>query len=373
MNKTIEQEEYYLLALHFIKGLGPIKANSLLAHFGSSKQIFAADKKELSSLPTPIHRKIAEQIMAKSSFEMVEKEMDFCHKNDIQIVSILDSDYPARLKALEDKPIILFKKRNIFPAQKRVLSIVGTRKSTEYGHRFLEQLFDELNGIKDLCVVSGLALGIDQKAHQLSIKNHIPTLAVMGLGLDKIYPAQNTNLANHILKENGGWMTETSSQDKISQGVFPRRNRLIAGLCDALLVVETDVKGGSVITAQLANEYDRDIFALPGRVSDAQSRGCNELIKNNLAVLVNTPQDLIESMNWYGNSNKHIPKTIEIDFVGSAMEKKIIDLIRQQPKIEFEKLIVQSNIEHSQLVETLLNLELEGIIHALPGNKYEIL
>lgn len=369
----ISEEDFHLMALQAIDGLGPIKANLLLKAFDHPKEIFSASRKELKTKCPVLHEDIVKQIIDKLTFNEVETELKFCEKHKVEVITYYNENYPVRLHLLEDKPLVLFKRGNILPKIKRSLAIVGTRKSTEYGHKFLEQLFDDLKDIKNLITVSGLALGIDQKAHALSVKNNIPTLAVMGLSLDKIYPAQNTNLAKSILEAEGGWISETSSQSKTSQGVFPRRNRLIAGLCDALIAVETDIKGGSVITALLANDYGKDVFAVPGRISDAQSRGCNDLIKKNLASLVNTPKDLIEAMSWDTHTNKKIPKTLEVDFEGTSMQKNVLDVIRKTPKIELEKLMIQSQLEHGQLVETLLELELQGMINTLPGNKYELI
>jgi DNA processing protein len=369
----ISEEDFHLMALQAIDGLGPIKANLLLKAFEQPQDVFLASRKDLRTKCPMIHEDIIKQIIDKLTFNEVETELKFCEKHKVEVITYYNENYPVRLHLLEDKPLVLFKRGNILPKIKRSLAIVGTRKSTEYGHKFLEQLFDELKEIKNLITVSGLALGIDQKAHALSVKNNIPTLAVMGLSLDKIYPSQNTNLANSILEAEGGWISETSSQSKTSQGVFPRRNRLIAGLCDGLIAVETDIKGGSVITALLANDYGKDVFAVPGRISDAQSRGCNDLIKKNLASLVNTPKDLIEAMSWDTHTNKKIPKTLELDFEGTSMQKNVLDVIRKTPKIELEKLLFQSQLEHGQLVETLLQLELQGMINTLPGNKYELI
>jgi len=369
----ISQEDFYLMALQAIDGLGPIKSNMLLKGFSKPSEIFKASKRDLKQAAGSLGEDILNQIVKKSSLEEVDIELKFCEKNQIEIISYHSENYPVRLHLMEDKPLVLYKKGNVYPKIKRSLAIVGTRKSTEYGHKFLDQLFDELISIKNLCVISGLALGIDQKAHALCVKHKIPTLAVMGLSLDRIYPAQNTNLAKAILAEDGGWISETSSQSKTSQGVFPRRNRLIAGLCDAILVVETDVKGGSVITALLANDYGKDVFALPGRTTDAQSRGCNDLIKKHLASLVNTPKDMIEAMSWHTYTNKNLPRTLELDFEGTSTQKNVLEVIRKFPKIDWENLMHQAQLDYGQLVEALLELELQGVIHALPGNKYELI
>lgn len=373
MNLHLQNEEFHLLALQSIEGLGAIKSNILLNHYKSATEIFNLSKKELIEIGNGINKAIVDQIVYKSSFAKAENEYKFCQKNQIDIISSLNPHYPARLKHLPDKPHIIFKKGEIYPLVKKSLAIVGTRKSTEYGHRFLDNLFEELKTVKELCIISGLALGVDQKAHNLSVKHKIPTIGVMGLALDKIYPTQNYNLAQSILKEGGGWLTETSSQDKTVQGLFPKRNRLIAGLCDAILVVETDLKGGSVITAHLANDYERDVFALPGRTTDAQSRGCNDLIQKNIATMVNSPTDIIDYMSWNTKTNKKVPKAMEIDFEGTANQKAVIGCIRKFPRIEFEKLLIETNLEHGILVEILLGLELDEMINTLPGNKYELI
>ncbi len=370
---TLSEEDFYLLALNSVEGIGSIRANILLNKFETSKNIFDAKFSKTNSDIQSIPSKILDQIISKSTLEAAEREILFCEKHKIEIVTINSSEYPSRLKIMDDKPLVLFKKGSIYPGIKRTIGIVGTRKSTDYGHKFLDNFFEELKSIRDICVISGCAYGIDHKAHSLSIDHKIPTIAVMGLALNKIYPSQNTNLANSILRENGGWMTETNSNDIATQGVFPRRNRIIAGLSDVLLVVETDIKGGSIITAKLANEYNKDVFALPGRVTDAQSRGCNDLIQKNMAQIINSPYDIIDFMNWSTKSNKKLSKTVEIDFLGSVIQKKVLELIRIHPKIDLENIIMKADLSHGQIIETLLELELEGLIRILSGNKYELI
>jgi DNA processing protein len=370
---NLSEEDFYLIALNTVEGIGAIRANLLLDKFTNSKQVFEANRSQISSGTRSIPDKVLNQILTKSTLISAEKEVEFCLKNQIDIISIHNQQYPSRLRFMEDRPLVLYKKGNIHPKIKKTIAIVGTRKSTDYGHRFLDNFFQELTEIKDIAVISGLAYGIDYKAHQLSIDHNIPTIAVMGLALDKIYPAAHTNLAKNILKHDGGWLTETSTHDIATQGVFPRRNRIIAGLSDALLIVETDMKGGAVITAHLANDYNREVFALPGRLNDPQSRGCNNLIKNNLAQIVNSPYDIIEQMGWEEKTNKKISLAIELDFEGPTSQKKCLELIRMNPKIELERLMLETKYSHSELVESLLELELGGLIVALPGNKYELI
>jgi DNA processing protein len=217
-----------------------------------------------------------------------------------------------------------------------------------------------------------LAQGIDSKAHWASIKYEIPTVAVMAISLGQIYPAINKRLSEKILEKNGGWITETSSQETASAGLFPRRNRIIAALSDATFVVETNLKGGSIITAKLANEYHRDVFALPGRYNDNFSKGSNALIQNNQAVLVNSPEDIINYMNWGEKSLRKINPNIEIPFEGSTYQKKVLELIRNTPQINIERLNIEMQNEIGSLAEALVNLELSGYIRSKAGNQYEI-
>lgn len=368
-----ENEHFVMLALSFVEGIGIHRANQLLSYFGSAKNIFEADKLDLAS-QSYLSKNIVSQIQSKTSWKQAEIEIAFAKKNDIKIINYLHPEYPKRLIPLDDKPIVLYKKGNVHPEIKKSLAIVGTRKSSEYGGKFLEHLFEELASIPSLAIISGLAQGIDYKAHMLAVKKGIPTVGVMGLALNSIFPAGHTKLAKEMLEKEGGWITETSSQDKLSPGLFPRRNRIIAAMCDALFVVETNIKGGSMITAQLAMDYNKEIFALPGRYNDSFSKGCNHLIQNNMAALVNTPQDILTYMNWDGKSNKAVPKNIEIDFEGTALQKELVEIIRKTPLVDIEKLtnVVVNRFTSGEMLEALITLELDGIIRTLPGNKYEI-
>jgi|694.fasta_scaffold62036_2 DNA processing protein len=368
-----ENEHFLMLALSFVEGIGIHRANQLLANFRSAKNIFDADKLDLAS-QSYLSKNIIAQIQSKDSWKQAEIEIAFAKKNDIKIINYLHPEYPKRLIPLDDKPIVLYKKGNIHSDIKKSLAIVGTRKSSEYGGKFLEHLFEELGSLKSLAIISGMAQGIDYKAHTMAVKKGIPTVGVMGIALNSIFPAAHTKLAKELLEQNGGWITETSSQDKLSPGLFPRRNRIIAAMCDALFVVETNLKGGSMITAQLAMDYNKEIFALPGRYNDSFSKGCNHLIQNNMAALVNTPQDILTYMNWDGSSNKAVPNNIEIDFEGTALQKKLIEIIRKTPKVDIEKLTMLAGDRYTsgEMAEALITMELDGIIRTLPGNKYEI-
>lgn len=369
-NLTISNEDYLLLALSFVEGIGVIRAHQLLRHFESIESVYKAKWIDFAAIG--FNKKIVDQIISKSTFQKADTELEFAFKNNIDVLTFNHKDYPARLNLLEDKPMVVYVKGNIHSQIKKSLAIIGTRKSTEYGAKFLEDFFEELKHVQNIAVISGLAMGIDYKAHKLSLKHGVPTIAVMGVSLHSIYPAYHTRMAEEILEQNGGWITETSSQDYTNQGVFPKRNRIIAGMSDALFVVETNVKGGSMITANLGNDYNKDVFALPGRVNDISSKGCNDLIQNNKAHLVNKPLDLLEMMHWTEKTNKKLPITIELDFEGTDLQKKIINMVRNFPKINIEKLSETLNLTSTELAESLVTLELDGILRTLPGNKYEI-
>jgi len=371
-NLPSRTDHFYLLALSLIEGIGNVKINQLLAHFKTVERIFEASKTDFYEIKG-FNMSLIEAILSKSSFPRAEEEINFCLQHHLQIITYKDELYPQRLLSLEDRPLILFAKGNVHGKAKKALSIVGTRKSTEYGNRFLETLFEELKSQKDLVTISGLALGVDTKAHSHSVKANIPTLGVMAFPLNKIYPPTNQKLAKEIIEHDGGWITESVSSEKMVQGLFPRRNRIIAALCDALLVVETDIKGGSIITANIANDYNRDVYALPGRYQDAHSRGCNYLIKQRKAEMILSVDDFIEDLGWKKGSNKKLNQNLQIEFDGNDEQKYILDIIRRNPGIDVDTLSIQSKKSTSQLAESLIVLELDGIIRTLPGKKYEII
>ena len=372
LNQSMDKDDYLLLALSFVDGIGVIRANQLIQHFGSVASVFEAKAIDFSTLSF-LNKKIVQQIVEKTSFQKADMELEFALKHGVEILTLNHARYPARLKTLEDKPLVLYAKGNVHPQIKKTLAIIGTRKSTDYGAKFLEDFFEELKSIQDIAVISGLAMGIDYKAHKLCLKHQIPTIAVMGVALHSIYPAYHKSMAEEILATQGGWITETSSQDYINQGVFPKRNRIIAGMSDALFVVETNLKGGSMITANLGNDYNKEVFALPGRINDNASKGCNHLIQTNRALLVNKPTDIPEVMQWKQQTNKNVPMAIELDFNGTALQNKLVNILRNHPKIDIEKLSEYTHLTSSELAESLVTLELDSIIRTLPGNKYELI
>ncbi|MGZ3846943.1 MAG: DNA-processing protein DprA, partial [Flavisolibacter sp.] len=278
------------LALTLVPNVGDVQAKVLVNHFGDATSIFKARKSALEKIDG-IRGPAATSIKEFKDFHLAEEELKFIEKYKIKTLFLNDPAYPKRLLNCYDSPTLLFYKGSADLNVSKVLAIVGTRSNTEYGKQFTEQLVQDLSA-EDILIVSGLAHGIDAIAHRAALKNNLPTVGVVGHGLDKIYPYENTNLAKEMIKQGGGLLTEFFSGSKPDKHNFPLRNRIVAGISDATIVVETDIKGGSMITAKLADAYNRDVFAVPGRSSDKASSGCNHLIKYNKAILLTDAEEL---------------------------------------------------------------------------------
>jgi DNA processing protein len=360
----------YQLALLQVPHIGYVHAKTLSEHFGSAAQIFKAGIHELEKLEG-IGEVRARSIKSFKEFSKVDKEIKFIQKYNIQCFFLTDEHYPKRLLNCYDPPTILFYKGNADLNASRIVAIVGTRNNTEYGKSVTEKLVKEFASLNCI-IVSGLAFGIDSIAHRCALKYNIPTIGVVGHGLDTIYPQQNANLAKQMLKE-GGMLTEFRSNTKPDKYNFPSRNRVVAGISDATIIVESGVKGGSVITAQLAYDYNRDVFAVPGRTVDIKSGGCNELIRNNVAILLQEPGQFAEVMGWTSEENNAKPphqKQLFVDL--SPEEKQVFDLLAKSEFLTIDELNFQSNISSSVLAGCLLQLEMKGVIILLPGKKYKL-
>ena len=272
----------YQIALTLIPGIGCVQARILLNHL-APEEIFKAPKRTLEKIEglgtVRIHN-----IKQFNDFDTAEKEIAFIEKYRIQPLFIQDADYPQRLLNCYDAPVLLYYRGNANLNQSKIIAIVGSRNHTDYGKTIVDTLVQELTN-ENILVVSGLAYGIDSLAHKACLKNNVPTVGVLAHGLDKIYPASHTDIAREMIL-NGGLLTEFKTKTKPDRHNFPSRNRIVSGMSDATIVVETDVKGGSMITAELANGYNKDVFAYPGKITDKKSSGCNELIKNNKAILL---------------------------------------------------------------------------------------
>ncbi|MEJ7682267.1 MAG: DNA-processing protein DprA [Segetibacter sp.] len=293
----------YQIALTLVPNIGPVQAKILTEHFANAEEIFKASKKELGHIEG-IGEVRAKCIKMFGNFSAAEKEIEFVEKYKIQTLFLKDENYPKRLLNCYDSPTLLYYRGNADVNSSKVISIIGTRNNTDYGRQQTEQLIYELQNLQVL-IVSGLAYGIDAIAHKAAVQNNLPTIGVLAHGFDIIYPSAHAGLAKQML-QNGGLLTEFKKETLPDKHNFPRRNRIVAGMSDATIVIETAVKGGSMITAELANGYNRDVFAFPGKVTDSKSAGCNHLIKNNKAILLTDAAHLIEMLGW--NTKKAKPK-----------------------------------------------------------------
>jgi DNA processing protein len=361
----------YQIALTYVKNIGPSLAKSLIAHVGSAEGVFKTPAAKLLKVPG-IGEKTVSQLNYTEALNLAEQELKFVEKNNINVLFYTDSDYPKRLKNCHDSPILLYSKGNADLNSQRIVSIVGTRNATEYGKNLCKQLVDDLQQ-HNVLVVSGLALGIDVAAHKECLKQNVATVGVLGHGLDKMYPSQNRLIAEKML-ENGGLLSEYPSGTAPDRENFPQRNRIVAGLADAIVVVEASTKGGALITAEIANSYNRDVFAFPGRIGDEFSEGCNFLIRNNKAALLTCAADLAYILGWEKKADSTPPvEQLLLPFDLSSNEKLIYDTIKtNNGPIAIDDLNIKTNLTTSALAMNLLNLEMQGYIKSLPGKIYAI-
>lgn len=366
-NNTLDTT-LHRLALTFVKDIGPKTARSLLSHFGSADAIFNASVKELTKVQG-LGQARAKAFKETNALNRAEQELTYIEKEGVTVLWIGDESYPSRLKRCNDAPLLLYSKGNANLNFDKTVAIVGTRKYTDYGQRITEKLVEELSSVEGISIISGLAAGIDTIAHKAAVKSNIPTVGVLGHGHDNMYPASNRKLANEML-ENGCVLTEYASGTITDKSNFPMRNRIVAGMSDVTVVVESDIKGGAMITARVASSYNRDVVAFPGRVFDSRSAGCNELIRTNIAAMVTCAQDLLELMNWDIEKQPAAQKQLFLDL--SPEEQKIIDLLQDKDAVHTDALLEQCGMTSSAMAGLLLQLELQGLVKALPGKHYRL-
>ncbi|MBO4741280.1 MAG: DNA-processing protein DprA [Bacteroidales bacterium] len=352
-----------------IPGVGGKTARQILELYPDPEELFKENRKALEA--TFGKRAIVDHILEKAMFPAAEQEMEFVTKNDIRILFVDDADYPQRLKRpdCDDTPILLYYKGNADLNCSKTLSIVGSRKATDYGRSATEQLVKELSS-ENMLIVSGLAYGIDSTSHQAALNNGLPTVGVLGHGLNLIYPAQNRNIAKEMIA-NGGLLTEFPSNTKLDPGLFPARNRIIAALSDVVVVMESAKKGGALITAEIANSYNRDVFALPGRINDTYSEGCNMLIRSNKANLLTSADDIFYITGWKRKKNqKAVQQSLFQELVGE--EKLIYDLLLQHKELTIDEISSLCDLSLPKIAKTLLTLELKNVCKFLPGKIYKL-
>ena len=370
MNVVHTNDLIYQLSLSFIPHIGAVQARILIDHFGDAKAIFKAKKDTLDRLEG-IGTVRANSIKSFNDFNKAETEIRFMEKYKIAPLFLTDKNYPQRLLNCYDPPTILYYRGTADLNTSKIIAVVGTRNHSEYGRMITEELVANLSPLQPL-IISGLAFGIDAVAHKTALKNNLSTVAVLAHGLDCIYPSQHTLLAKNIVRESGGLLTEFPSVTKPDKHNFPSRNRVVAGMCDATVVIETGIKGGSVITANLANTYNKDVFAYPGRITDSKSAGCNDLIKNNKAILITDAEQLIEAMGW--KENKAVVKNRQkLLFIELTPEEKIIvEILQEKQIVSIDEINLKSGLSSSVVAAAILNLEMQSVIYSMPGKIYSL-
>lgn len=366
----MNEQLLYHIAITSIPNIGDVTAKKLIAYCGSSEQVFNEKRGALEKIPGIGSINASKIINHKTeALAIAEEEILFIKKNNIIPLFYLNENYPKRLLNCEDGPILIYTKGNIEFNNPKVVSIVGTRKATDYGKEFCAKIVEELTSHQPL-IVSGLAYGIDVLAHKEALKNNISTVGVLAHGLDKMYPSQHSGVAKQML-EKGGLVSDYKSRTNPDRENFPKRNRIVAGLSDLTIVIESSKKGGSLITAYIANDYNRDVFALPGRLNDHQSEGCNHLIKTNKAALIQSVKDLEYIMGWEANQ-KVKPNQTQL-FVELTPEQKIVTaILAKNEKMAIDELSLQSKMPMSKTASMLLELEFEGVVKSLPGKVYKL-
>lgn len=362
-------ELLYQVALSMVSNIGPVQAKILVEQFDTAENIFKATKKELENIEG-IGTAKAKSIKTFADFAGAESELTFTEKYKIDILFLKDPKYPKRLLNCYDPPTILYYRGNADLNASKIINIIGTRTHTDYGKQITEQLISDLQNLQVL-IISGLAYGIDSIAHKAAVQNNLPTVGILAHGLDTIYPAQNAALAKQMLF-NGGLLTEFKKETKPDKHNFPRRNRLVAGMADATVVIETPAKGGSMITAELANGYNRDVFAYPGKITDNRSGGCNHLIRNNKAVLLQDSQQLIDTMGWSTKKTKRREQK-ELFISLTNEEQILVDILKEKETVHIDTIYLKSGLTSSTVAASMLSLEFQNVVASLPGKMYKLL
>ena len=369
-----EEEQIYSIALTMVPGIGHIGAKHLIDGMGNAVDVFRL-RKEIPERIPEVSQRVIEALDCPQAVLRAEQEYEFIRKNRISCLSFHDEAYPSRLRECEDAPVVLFFKGNADLNSLHIQNMVGTRNATDYWTQICATFMRDLKALcPDVLVVSGLAYGIDIHAHREALANELPTVGVLAHGLDRIYPHVHRKTAVDML-EKGGLLTEFLSGTNPDRHNFISRNRIVAGMCDATIVIESAEKGGSLITAELAEGYHRDCFAFPGRISDEYSKGCNRLIRDNKASLLLSAEDFVQAMGW------NIPMTLSekvsvqrsLFIELSEEEQKIVAILEKLGNLQINSLVVEADIPVNKMTALLFELEMKGVIRVLAGGMYQLL
>jgi DNA processing protein len=363
-----EEKLLSILRLQKSKAVGDILAKKLIVNVGDISQIFKEKATTLSKI-NGIGNHVLKHLFDTKNIKLAEQELKYIQENNISYSYFLDDDYPKNLQHCIDSPILLFKDGNLDFSNNKIISIVGTRNISSYGRNFCNQFIKEISEYNPI-IVSGFAYGVDICAHKAAIDNNLQTIAVLAHGFEQIYPKVHKKYINKV-NENGGFLTEFWSEEDPLRENFLKRNRIVAGISTATIIIESASKGGSLVTADIANSYNKDVFALPGRTTDIYSKGCNNLIKNNRAHLLNSASDIVKMLNWdVQQKPKPIQKQLFLEL--DENEQKIYDLLHQQGQQLLDVIALECNIPTFRLSSILLQMELKGILKPLPGKMFEI-
>ncbi len=365
----MDQDRLSFLALHFIPGIGDFLVKQLVSYCGSATQVFATPKSKLIKIPG-VGMVSAEAIHSGKAHVRAEEEYKKAEKEETEILFFTDKKYPERLKVIEDAPSLLYYKGNKNLNAPKTVGIVGTRQATTYGKELVERICQELVP-HDALIISGLAYGIDIQAHKCALKNGLCTIGIMGSGMDVIYPAVHKDTAKKMINQ-GGLLTENPFGTKPDAHNFPARNRIIAGLCDALIVVEAAERGGALITADIANGYNKDVFAVPGNIGLTFSEGCNKLIKTNRAHLFASVKDLEYIMNWSTEGEQVVQTTLDFSEFDPD-EQRVMEILKEhKTPVMIDELSFRSALPPSHLASLLLTLEFKNAVKSLPGKMFAL-
>ncbi|MDO5978786.1 DNA-processing protein DprA [Flavivirga spongiicola] len=364
-----ENDLLYTLALQHVPNIGDITAKRLISHCGTAEAVLKEKKQNLLKIDG-IGSLVLKDFFKTDHLKAAEKEMDFIKSNDIKVSYFMEESYPEKLKHCIDGPILLFQSGHINLKQQHIISIVGARKITTSGIAFCESLVETLAPYNPI-IVSGFAYGTDITAHKAAIKYNLQTIGCLAHGLNQVYPKVHKKYMVDMEK-NGGFFTDFWSSDTFDRNNFLKRNRIIAGLSEATIVIESAEKGGSLVTADIANSYNRDVFAVPGRTTDTQSMGCNNLIKHQKAHMLTTSLDVPYMLNWQLKEDKKpaIQKQLFVEL--DPIEKIIYAYLKENEKQQLDVIAIHCKMPIFKAASVLLNMELKGVIRPLPGKLFEV-